>query len=423
MRILVTPSLPPSVHIPSIKPSQSLLPSRDEGFNEIKDVGEDFAIYSLHLFQGDMDLPPLSFHASLDEKRESEEEPEEIEAVLKVVPLANHQYLDVLSKVKAEKLPPHCARDHYIELEGLLPPKALSQFQILKAAFNTAPILSHFNASIPAAVETNASYYAFPSVLTQVNDSGMHPMPFDSHKRFTTDLNYEIYDKKLFDIVCALKHWRAFLLSLSDPFEFLTDHSSLQYFMFSKVLTHHQVCWSEFFSEFHLTSTYFPGRLATLPDAFSCWNDVYPERVVDFIRKNPQIIKVEFFSDLVDQIQKEVWKDKEYKEILKKLASGESLSDYSLEPQSKLLLLKDRVVTPSNQEIQLDLLQKHHELLWAGHPSQEKTPKLIKRDFYWAGMNQIIKEYVHACQICSRNKKIYHKKFGLLKPLQIPSGT
>ncbi|MBW0498702.1 hypothetical protein O181_038417 [Austropuccinia psidii MF-1] len=55
---LKTPSLPSSVHIPSIMPSQSLLKSRYEVFKEIKDVGEDVAISSLHLFQGDMDLPP-----------------------------------------------------------------------------------------------------------------------------------------------------------------------------------------------------------------------------------------------------------------------------------------------------------------------------------------------------------------------------
>ncbi|MBW0537993.1 hypothetical protein O181_077708 [Austropuccinia psidii MF-1] len=69
-----------------------------------------------------MDLPPLSFYASLEEQWDEEEEPEEIETVLKVVPPAYHQYLDVFSKVKAEKLPPHRACDHHIELEGLLPP-------------------------------------------------------------------------------------------------------------------------------------------------------------------------------------------------------------------------------------------------------------------------------------------------------------
>ncbi|MBW0574821.1 hypothetical protein O181_114536 [Austropuccinia psidii MF-1] len=117
-----TPSLPSSIHIPSIIPSQSLLPLRDEVFKKMKDFEEDVAISSFHLFQGDMDLPPLSFHSSLEEQWDGASEQEEIETVLKVVPPAYHQYLDVFSKVKAEKLPPHCACDHHIELEGLLPP-------------------------------------------------------------------------------------------------------------------------------------------------------------------------------------------------------------------------------------------------------------------------------------------------------------
>ncbi|MBW0469647.1 hypothetical protein O181_009362 [Austropuccinia psidii MF-1] len=103
-------------------PSQSILPSRDEVFKEIKDFGEDVAISSLHVFQGDMDHPPLSFHASLEKKWNEEEEPGVIETVMKVVPPAYHQYLDLFSKVKAEKLPPHHTCDNHIELEGSLPP-------------------------------------------------------------------------------------------------------------------------------------------------------------------------------------------------------------------------------------------------------------------------------------------------------------
>ncbi|MBW0580736.1 hypothetical protein O181_120451 [Austropuccinia psidii MF-1] len=152
-------------------------------------------------------------------------------------------------------------------------------------------------------------------------------------------------------------------------------------------------------------------RLATLPDALSRQDNVYPERGVDVISKNTQSfhqvlkqneikesrnfsIKVEVFSDLVDQIQKAVWQEKYYKEIVKKLARGESVSDYSLEPQAKLLLFKDRGVIPSNHKIQFDILQRRHDSRLAGHPGQEKTLKLIKRYSYWAGMNQIIKDYV-----------------------------
>ncbi|MBW0482401.1 hypothetical protein O181_022116 [Austropuccinia psidii MF-1] len=89
---LKTPSLPPSVHIPSIIPSQGYGPS-------------SFIV-----------------HAFLEEQWDEEEEPEKIKAVLNIVPPAYHQYLDVFSRVKAENLPPNHACDHHIKLEGLVPP-------------------------------------------------------------------------------------------------------------------------------------------------------------------------------------------------------------------------------------------------------------------------------------------------------------
>ncbi|MBW0551629.1 hypothetical protein O181_091344 [Austropuccinia psidii MF-1] len=118
---LKTPSLPYSIPFPSIIPSQSLILSRDEVFKKIKDVEED-AISSLHIFQGEMDLPPLSFNSLLDSKWDEKKELEEIETVLKLAPLAYHQYLDVFSKVKTETHPSHSACDNQIKLEGLLPP-------------------------------------------------------------------------------------------------------------------------------------------------------------------------------------------------------------------------------------------------------------------------------------------------------------
>ncbi|MBW0492657.1 hypothetical protein O181_032372 [Austropuccinia psidii MF-1] len=94
----------------------------DEVFKDIQDVGEDSSVSSLHLLFGNMDLPPSSYHDSLEELWDKEEEAEEVETMLKVVPSVYHQYLDVFSKVKAEKHPPHRACDRHIELEGSLPP-------------------------------------------------------------------------------------------------------------------------------------------------------------------------------------------------------------------------------------------------------------------------------------------------------------
>ncbi|MBW0564227.1 hypothetical protein O181_103942, partial [Austropuccinia psidii MF-1] len=252
-----------------------------------------------------------------------------------------------------------------------------------------------------------------------ISVSGKHPIAFDNRKLLPAELNYEIHDKELLGIVWALKCWRAFLLSLSSSFEVLTNHSSLQYFISSKILTRRQARWAEFLSEFHFSITYLPGLLATLPAALSCQDNICPEREEDFISKDPMnyqkiikqdeiqaskffAVKVEAFSDFIESIQKALLQDSQYRSILQ---------DF----------VKDRVVIPNDPTIQLSILQKRDDFPLGGHPGQEKTLKLVKQDFNWSCMTQFIKDYVSSCQQCSRNKNIHHKKFGLFKPLPIPN--
>ncbi|MBW0478999.1 hypothetical protein O181_018714 [Austropuccinia psidii MF-1] len=232
-----------------------------------------------------------------------------------------------------------------------------------------------------------------------MKDPGKHPISFDSSKLLQDYLNYEVHDKELLGIVWALKCWNAFLLSFSHSFEVLTDHSYLQYFICSKVLTPHQAFSAEFLFEFHFTITYFPGRLSTQPDALSHQDNIYLERGVDFIDNNHQIfhqilkkdgiqeskflsIKVDMLTDLVDQIQKGVWQDKGNKKLLKKLARGESVTDYFLEPQEMLLLLKDKVAILRNQELQLHILKSIMTCQWLaiqarGRPSRSSRGNSI----------------------------------------------
>ncbi|MBW0518383.1 hypothetical protein O181_058098 [Austropuccinia psidii MF-1] len=129
--------------------------------------------------------------------------------------------------------------------------------------------------------------------------------------------------------------------------------------------------------------------------------------------------KVYCFSNLIEAIQKKLWKDSQYRSILQELGKGKSVQDYSLDSSSQILLLKDWVVVPNDPTIQLSILQKCHDSPLAGHPGKENTPKLVKQDFHWSFMTQFIKDYVSSCQQWSRNKNIQHKNFGLLKSLPI----
>ncbi|MBW0566243.1 hypothetical protein O181_105958 [Austropuccinia psidii MF-1] len=187
--------------------------------------------------------------------------------------------------------------------------------------------------------------------------------------------------------------------------------------MTSKILTHSQSHCSEFLCEFHFSITYPPGYLATLPDALSCWDKVYPERGEDLISKNPlnfqQLIKqdevqpsiffavkVEYFSNLIYLIQKALWKYPQYRSTLKDLGKVKFVTDHSLDPSFQLLLFKDWVDVPNDPTIQLSILQNHHDSSLAGHPGHEKTLKLFKWDFHWSIMTQIIKDYASSCQQC-----------------------
>ncbi|MBW0479875.1 hypothetical protein O181_019590 [Austropuccinia psidii MF-1] len=411
-----TPSFPSSVHIPSLNSHMSLMSSRDDILKEIQDFGEDNSIYSLHLFFGNMELPPSSYHDSLEDKFS-------IGNLQETSGLSNHSLALQISTTVSSRI---------IE-RRLLPlnEAALTQFNELKEAFTKAPILSHFDPSLPTIVETNALDYALGAILRQVSDSGKHPIAFDSCTRIPAKLSYDIYDQELLGMVWALKHWRAFLLSLSSLFEVLIDHSSLQYFMESKVLTRRQAHWAEFFLNLISLSL-------TALDALSCWENVYLERGEDFISNNPMnfqqlikqdevqplrffAVKVDCLSNLIESIQKELWQDPQYKSIIQELGKGKLYQDYSLDSSSQLLFFKDWVVVPKDPKIKLSILQKRHDSPLAGHPVQEKTLKLFKQDFHWSGMTQYIKDYVSSRQECSRNKNIHHKKFGLLKSLPVPN--
>ncbi|MBW0468567.1 hypothetical protein O181_008282 [Austropuccinia psidii MF-1] len=191
-----TPSFLSSVHIPSLDSHKSLLSSKDDVFKNIQDVGKDNYMSSLHLFLGNVDLPPAFYHDSLDKLWDEENEPEEIETVMKAVNSVYHHYLDVFSKVNAEKLPPHSACDHYIKLEGSLPPSFSPNQRGLHHFSNPSP---------PTIVETNESDYALVAILSQLTDSGKNHIAFDSPKSIPEMLNYEINEKELPGIVWALK--------------------------------------------------------------------------------------------------------------------------------------------------------------------------------------------------------------------------
>jgi hypothetical protein len=49
-----------------------------------------------------------------------------------------------------------------------------------------------------------------------------------------------------------------------------------------------------------------------------------------------------------------------------------------------------------------------------------KTTERMKQNFFWAKMDEEVRDYVRSCDVCQRDKVSRHKRYRLLQPLEIP---
>jgi len=131
--------------------------------------------------------------------------------------------------------------------------KACMAFTVLKEAFTTMLVLRHWIPDHPIVIETDVSDYALTTILSIITeDDQLHPITFHSHSFSTSELNYDVHDKKLFAIYEVFHIWRHYLEGSVAPIDVVTDHKNLEYFATTKLLNRRQARWSEFLSQFNL---------------------------------------------------------------------------------------------------------------------------------------------------------------------------
>jgi len=51
--------------------------------------------------------------------------------------------------------------------------------------------------------------------------------------------------------------------------------------------------------------------------------------------------------------------------------------------------MDEKIYIPNNWKIQEQILQKNHELADVGYPEQQRMLELIKRNYWWPGINDV----------------------------------
>src|SRR5258707_3566394 len=104
-------------------------------------------------------------------------------------------------------------------------------FDVLKRAVTSTLMLAFPSKSGPFCLECDASNFATGAILLQQQEDGLFDLIGFMLKSFSdTEQNYQIHDKEMLAIMCALEEWRHFLEGSNQKFEIHMDHKNLAYF-------------------------------------------------------------------------------------------------------------------------------------------------------------------------------------------------
>ncbi|SPO38662.1 uncharacterized protein PSFLO_04141 [Pseudozyma flocculosa] len=310
-------------------------------------------------------------------------------------------------------------------------------FTRLKKAFTTAPVLRHFDPSLPTVMETDASDYVVASVLSQwvpnaeehaaspprARTHTLHPIAFWSRQMAPAERNYEIHDKELLAVVKACEEWRHYLHGISAPFEILTDHQALEYFQTKRNLTRRQARWGLSLGEFNFRITYRPGVDGGKPDALTRRSDLHPNAAKHYSAAEPDPANHAVLLDrgLFAKSNQLLPASGFLQDVIRGTASlgpGKAESLGLSKKDGVWLTAQGKWYIPP--ALVPRALQLSHDSPAAAHPGLRGTTVAAQRQFWWPTLAQDVVQHVSTCSACARAKSPRHKPYGFLRPLLAP---
>ncbi len=124
--------------------------------------------------------------------------------------------------------------------------KARNFFERLKIIFINAFILKHYNWNANLCMKINASNYKVEDVLNQKSKTDQwYFIVYYSYKFKKAEIQWNMYDKKLYVIVLDFKNWWYYFQSSKWLICMITNYNNLYYFMMMKKFNVQQMHWAE----------------------------------------------------------------------------------------------------------------------------------------------------------------------------------
>ncbi|KAI2654876.1 Transposon Tf2-6 polyprotein [Labeo rohita] len=276
-------------------------------------------------------------------------------------------------------------------------PQSEQAFQDLKNRFTTAPILRHPDPELEFTVEVDASNSGIGAILSQRHGSPpkLFPCAYYSRKLNPAERNYDVGDRELLAMKCALEEWRHWLEGSKHRFLILTDHRNLEYIQSAKRLNSRQARWALFFTRFNFRISYRPGSKNGKADALSRQFDPpVPNSSPEYIIPPPLIVAPVLWD------------------IMAEITEAQTLEPAPPDcPQ-------DKEYVP--ESLRSQVLHLVHDSPSSGHPGITATAELVSNRFWWPTVSTDVIHFVQHCPTCQITKTSHQRPAGLLHPLPVP---
>lgn len=275
-------------------------------------------------------------------------------------------------------------------------------FRKIKTAIVEAVTLANPDFTKPFYIHTDASDFAIAGVLVQFDSENKErAISHFSRKLTSSEKKFATTEKEALAVLDSLKKFRGYIEGTHVTV--VTDHSSLTWLQNLKDPTGRLGRWALKMQQYDLTIQHRPGKLHTLPDAFS--------RAISELSLGEDFQTDRWYSDLCVQVEKYPQDYPSFRimnEILYKYCHYKNdLGD---------IAFKWKQVVPTH--LRKDILLKVHDIPRAGHMGFFKTFEKIKSNYYWPGMLRDVKNHVSMCEKCKTSKyptKKFHAPMGAPK--------
>lgn len=306
-------------------------------------------------------------------------------------------------------------------------------FNRLREALISAPVLRTPDSSKAFVIVVDAGPKAVGGILMQEFDDGMHPIAYEYHRLTTTEEKYSQYEREFLGLLNGLRKWRHYFQGKKLIVK--TDNKGIVQLLRTMNDPHYRIArWLEEYEMWSPDIEFVSGKenIADIPSRLDIpyLNDL---PISDYEVDRGLEVNVILRSDTLDMdidedldwplfiahyLLEDCWLENMSESVIEKCKK--ELENFTFKDDKFMRICTNKLdmVHYLPAKDRSETMKRFHDGL--GHLKYASVIDLLKRRFWWSGMDRDFKEFISSCERCqldSSSNSVFSKPL----PRPLPS--